>query len=320
MVAKLFSKFGKMRGKAFTIDDEAVIGRTESNQIVLNHPCVSSRHARIYYRKSKRAYYLEDYDSLNGTKLDGVAVSGSERMGNLSLVTFGNQLEFIFQNMDPNTSVIVAEEESTGTGKQVIRTEADPTPEAEPEETFPGTPTASYGVVVPVPQLLRQKLEPEETPEAEAPGGESAGPSTEALVVQEPPPVLNGVWEDKPLKAPAKAKAPAVAQPAKIFYLLVLFPNGQRSRFPLKQGANVVGRGGSSDIHLETAGISRRHAVITLSGEQVTLRDEGSSNHTYLQNQMLKREVPVEPGNIIRFGPVKSRLKTKEIQPTKSQD
>lgn len=56
--------------------DSFDIGRTEGNDIVLNHPSVSRRHARLEKRSSK--WWLLDLKSTNGIKVNDKQVSESE--------------------------------------------------------------------------------------------------------------------------------------------------------------------------------------------------------------------------------------------------
>lgn len=53
-------------------------------------------------------------------------------------------------------------------------------------------------------------------------------------------------------------------------------------RFVLDRPEFTLGRDPSSDIFLNDVTVSRRHAVITAFGEQVTVRDVGSLNGTYV--------------------------------------
>jgi len=100
MRAKLFSKQGVMKGKQFEFENEATVGRSEQNEIVINHKEVSKVHARIFLDPAKGCYYLEDLASANGTQLDGVKVHGKERLGHLHVITFSSAFDFIFLDID----------------------------------------------------------------------------------------------------------------------------------------------------------------------------------------------------------------------------
>jgi adenylate cyclase len=56
--------------------DEVSIGRTEGNDLVLNHPSVSRRHARFERRGA--GWWIVDLNSTNGVKVNGDAISELE--------------------------------------------------------------------------------------------------------------------------------------------------------------------------------------------------------------------------------------------------
>ncbi|MGC4043696.1 MAG: FHA domain-containing protein [Armatimonas sp.] len=76
--------------------------------------------------------------------------------------------------------------------------------------------------------------------------------------------------------------------------------------FPLKKGANIVGREGS-DVMLPDKTVSRRHATITVAeGNVVTIEDHGSTNGTKAAgNPMIAgQSVGLIDGASVRFGSV----------------
>jgi len=97
MSAVLFSKTGLFAGTSFNIANDASIGKSDNNSVVLRSEIVSSQHARISYDDSQKAYFLEDLGSSNGTLLDGIKVKGKERLERLHIITFAGKFDFIFQ-------------------------------------------------------------------------------------------------------------------------------------------------------------------------------------------------------------------------------
>ena len=77
-----------------------------------------------------------------------------------------------------------------------------------------------------------------------------------------------------------------------------------RRRFPLYAGTYVVGRDADVEIRLDASTVSRRHARIVVSGEQMTLEDVGSKNGTYRGGERVHGAVPLEDGDAIRIGSV----------------
>ena len=92
------------------------------------------------------------------------------------------------------------------------------------------------------------------------------------------------------------------------FHLDFADPEVGVERVELGDGENLVGRGSSARIRPDTLDISRRHAVLTVAGGKVTVRDLGSRNHTYLEDEQIDGEIEVEPGARLRFGSVEARL------------
>ena len=87
-------------------------------------------------------------------------------------------------------------------------------------------------------------------------------------------------------------------------YILNGTQAGTPLRFPLRQGTQVVGRTRETDITIVDAAISRRHAEVCLDGERVVLKDLGSLNGTFVNGSPLTGEIPLSPGDQIRFGQV----------------
>lgn len=66
MIAFLLEKKGDRTAKAYRIEKQSIfIGRGQDNDIVLNHPSVSTRHARIFVGSDGK-FYIEDLKSSNG--------------------------------------------------------------------------------------------------------------------------------------------------------------------------------------------------------------------------------------------------------------
>jgi pSer/pThr/pTyr-binding forkhead associated (FHA) protein len=96
MRAKLVCKIGNLTGKEFPITKEVTIGKASDNKLVIQDQFISRQHARIYYDSEQESYYLEDFKSRNGTKLDGERVHTKKRLSTLHAITFGNRVDFFF--------------------------------------------------------------------------------------------------------------------------------------------------------------------------------------------------------------------------------
>ncbi|MBB6428522.1 FHA domain-containing protein [Algisphaera agarilytica] len=85
---------------------------------------------------------------------------------------------------------------------------------------------------------------------------------------------------------------------------LVMFKaDGTRRDFPLRAGSLVIGRKNSCELRIPLSSVSRQHCEITVSGEQVKLRDLGSSNGTY-HNSIRVQEAELSAGDEVVVGPV----------------
>ena len=79
----------------------------------------------------------------------------------------------------------------------------------------------------------------------------------------------------------------------------VLIVNGLT--FPLKEGRNVIGRDPEAQLRLDSQAVSRKHASITITGDDAVLHDLGSRNGTHLNGEKLEAARPLRPGDEIRI-------------------
>src|SRR5436190_12204341 len=71
--------------------------------------------------------------------------------------------------------------------------------------------------------------------------------------------------------------------------------------YDLGDGA-VLGRGEQAEIRLEDPFASSRHARIVRQGGVMVLEDLGSTNGTYLNEEILGGPAPLHPGDRVRIG------------------
>ncbi len=72
-------------------------------------------------------------------------------------------------------------------------------------------------------------------------------------------------------------------------------------QFDISKARLVVGRVAPADIVLEDDSVSRKHAEIVRAGSQVSVRDLGSANGTFVNGEQVS-EAPLAPGDTLRFG------------------
>lgn len=80
------------------------------------------------------------------------------------------------------------------------------------------------------------------------------------------------------------------------------------SEIEMSEGDFTIGRNHGNNLQLDEGGVSGNHAVITLVADScipemfdITIRDLGSTNGTYVNSHAVK-EQKLEHGDYIRFG------------------
>jgi hypothetical protein len=71
--------------------------------------------------------------------------------------------------------------------------------------------------------------------------------------------------------------------------------------YDIGEGA-VLGRGDAAEIRLDDPYASSRHAQLILQAGVVVLEDLGSTNGTYLNEELLDTPRPLHPGDHVRIG------------------
>ena len=95
----------------------------------------------------------------------------------------------------------------------------------------------------------------------------------------------------------------AVRSPARF---RLVWPGAQA---PLHEGQHVIGRDPDLDVFLDSPGVSRHHARITVVGDEVTVEDLGSKNGTYVGGARVEAPVRLASGDVIRLGEVSLTLR-----------
>lgn len=74
--------------------------------------------------------------------------------------------------------------------------------------------------------------------------------------------------------------------------------------FTLTPGENVVGRDPHADVSLVSTTVSRRHAIVTVRGNEATLVDLQSKNGTRVAGREVLQPTPLFDGAVIQIGRV----------------
>lgn len=77
----------------------------------------------------------------------------------------------------------------------------------------------------------------------------------------------------------------------------------------LRDGPNTVGRDPQCEVWVDAAGVSRRHARVTVIRGAATLEDLGSKNGTLLGGASIRTVMPLSDGDVIQFGSVEMQFR-----------
>ena len=99
--AQLTMTKGPEPGKTFPLEKTSIVlGRDPRNAIVVGHPQVSRKHARIVRREN--TWMIEDLESTNGTFVNGSALIGSHVLSHGDVVSLSIAVELSFRE-EPDT-------------------------------------------------------------------------------------------------------------------------------------------------------------------------------------------------------------------------
>ena len=88
--------------------------------------------------------------------------------------------------------------------------------------------------------------------------------------------------------------------------LTVYFPEDSPTTHEFVGNKLTVGRLGDNDVHLDDGSVSSHHAEIAARDGAAVLIDKGSTNGTYLNGEQVTGEYPLNEGDEIYFGSVRS--------------
>ena len=263
---------GSEREHAF--QGELLIGRHESNGLVLAEGGVSRRHAKLTVRGSE--VLIEDLGSANGTYVDGKGVKAPTPITAQNEVALGDYVLRL---------------------KAVARKPSKPAPPIQdpgepmmtrhiPGARQPGTHSAKRAGEIPAPLAKNRSgasgARPALASGASGPKGALVkGGSGQAAALGAGPVLrgLTGPWLNK--------------------------------TYPLT-GTVVIGRQAPAQVLVEDDSVSRRHAELEVTEEGVVLRDLGSANGTLLNGAAVAEEILLEPGDVLQVGMIELAFEWEE--------
>ncbi len=288
MKARLFCTTGFFAGSNFEFSQETTIGKKKDNAIVLDQPVISGRHARIFFDEAEGCYYLEDVGSRNGTKLDGVRVAQKEKLGDLHIITFAQKFDFIFQIVNGHERATKSRREAGDDlrpNQNRKRTIVGPINLGDETDGIESGPASGNGKT-----MLEGAAKPK--PPTRLPNNEA-----------------NGIYKTVVESAAPRKRTPPPVPPD---FILEIRHSAQGNQpFSLKPGENRIGRSPECEIIVNDPSLSRRHAALIVQSGRVLLKDLGSKNHTFVDEQMIGAEIEIQPGTRLSFGKVEGEIRRK---------
>lgn len=96
---RLVMRSGPSVGKVYPLEKpELFIGRDLSNDVVINDPEISRRHARLFLQGN--GYVLEDLGSTNGSFVNGQRLMGPNLLRPGDTITFGERMSLVYESSD----------------------------------------------------------------------------------------------------------------------------------------------------------------------------------------------------------------------------
>ncbi len=83
--------------------------------------------------------------------------------------------------------------------------------------------------------------------------------------------------------------------------LIRVTKNGSTTPVPLRQARTLVGRLDDCQIRVPAAGISRKHCEFVVDESSIVIKDLGSSNGTYVNQERITSQ-PLCAGDLVSFG------------------
>jgi pSer/pThr/pTyr-binding forkhead associated (FHA) protein len=104
---------------------------------------------------------------------------------------------------------------------------------------------------------------------------------------------------------------------------LVMFKaNGQRKDFSVKTPKMIIGRGEECDLRVPIMSVSRHHTQITAEDGGLVVKDLGSSNGTYVNNERVNEQT-LQAGDRLVIGPIVFTVQIdgqpEEVKPVKTR-
>src|SRR5262245_30300545 len=81
---------------------------------------------------------------------------------------------------------------------------------------------------------------------------------------------------------------------------------------PIKLAQFVIGRDPECNLRPASALISKRHCAVMVKSDQVFVRDFESTNGTFINDQPVKGEAPLQHDDVLKVGPLTFKVQIEE--------
>ncbi|HEX5940552.1 MAG TPA: FHA domain-containing protein [Dehalococcoidia bacterium] len=126
--------------------------------------------------------------------------------------------------------------------------------------------------------------------------------------------VLRTQWRELTRARPIRAGS--ATQESAILYVVQPGKTGLRSGDPFElEPSTTIGRVEGNNVVLDEETVSSRHAAVEFHDGRWWIRDLGSTNGTFLNNEAVDGQGQLEPGDLIQVGGV--RLQFAASRPTR---
>ena len=146
---------------------------------------------------------------------------------------------------------------------------------------------------------------PPAPPEVDSIASQPAGPSSVIPFVPPAGSIEFREADTRPLRTAPEPPTAETMAPIALPTLRGVKFSGANGSVELGLGSHIVGRADDTAMTIRNPQVSRHHAVITVTGAEVTLEDKKSGNGTFLNMQRMQRDVvTLKSGDIVAFGSV----------------
>lgn len=117
---------------------------------------------------------------------------------------------------------------------------------------------------------------------------------------------LTDVKEDRALSLRRKTVVTVISKigdrrPQSDSCLVVIYGQQIGRRFRIKRGEVLIGRSSQAQIQIDHESVSRRHAQVAIGDQEAVVRDLGSTNGTYVNDEPVTERV-LRDGDLIKVG------------------